>query len=197
MAAGRITVICGCMFSGKSERLVDLVRAARAEGRRVATFKHADDDRYAAGQIVTHTGRRIDATAVRDPRRLVELAGDADLVAIDEAQFFAALTKPACREPDGCDLVEACRALAEQGRDVIVAGLDLDSWGLPFGPVPELAAVADEVVRTHGRCARCGAVANHTQRVVPVEGHRMVGGPESYEPRCHHCFQPPPPDLRR
>lgn len=173
------------MFSGKSERVVGQLRAAREEGRRVVAFKHASDDRYAARQIVTHSGQRIDAVPVRDPNRILDLTADASLIAIDEAQFF------------GDELVDVCRALAAQGRDVIVAGLDLDSWGLPFGPMPGVAAIADEVVTTHGVCARCGSIADHTQRLTPVAGQTMIGGPESYEPRCAACFEPPPAELRR
>ena len=116
--------------------------------------------------------------------RLGELAGEAEVVVIDEAQFF------------GPELVTACQALARTGRRVIVAGLDRDSWGQPFGPVPALAAVADQVTRIQAVCARCGAPADYTQRLVPVEGRTMIGGPESYEPRCAQCFQEPPIELR-
>jgi len=182
---GRLILIRGCMFSGKSERLLDRLRSARAEQRTAVAFKHASDDRYAAAQIVTHNGRRDDATAIGDPAAILELADDAAWIGIDEAQFF------------GDALVEVCRTLVQQGREVVVAGLDLDSWGQPFGPMPALAAIADEIVDAHGRCARCGATADHTQRLAPVEGQKMVGGPESYEPRCAACFEAPPAELRR
>jgi thymidine kinase len=197
------------MFSGKSARLVRAFRAAEQAGTSVVAFKHADDDRYASGHIVTHDGQSIDAVPIADARRLVETAlratgglsasadtgrqaasgtrasgTDPELMLIDEAQFFSD------------DLVDACRSLAERGRDVIVAGLDLDSWGQPFGPMPLLQAVADEVVRTRGTCARCGRPADRTQRLAPVPGRTMVGGAESYEPRCSDCFVPPPARLR-
>lgn len=184
MARGRITVIQGCMFSGKSERLVGRIRVAGDAGHSVVAFKHASDDRYADRQIVTHSGQRIAAVPIANASGMLERAGDARLVVIDEAQFF------------GEGLVETCRTLCEQGREVIVAGLDLDSWGLPFGPMPALAALADEVIRTRGVCARCGGEADHTQRLAPVEGQKMVGGPESYEPRCAVCFEAPPAALR-
>ena len=228
MRRGRITVVCGCMFSGKSARLVRAFRAAEQAGTSVVAFKHADDDRYASGQIVTHDGQSIDAVPIADARRLVETAlratggstanadtglratgglsasadtgrqaasgtrasgtrasgTDPELVLIDEAQFFSD------------DLVDACRLLAERRYDVIVAGLDLDSWGQPFGPMPLLQAVADEVVRTRGTCAHCGRSADRTQRLAPVPGRTMVGGAESYEPRCSECFVPPPARLR-
>lgn len=184
-APGRVTLICGCMFSGKSERLVNAAQSAYAAGRQVAAFKHASDNRYAASHIVTHNGQRVDAIAVSDVGRLLQAAGQADLVVIDEAQFF------------GDELVVACRSLATAGHEVIVAGLDLDSWGLPFGPMPKLEALADEVVRTSATCARCGRPANRTQRLTPVADQIMIGGPENYEPRCEACFVPPPAELRR
>lgn len=173
------------MFSGKSERLLDRIAKAKAQAILAAAFKHAFDDRYHAQQIVTHSGRRIEATAVTSATTLLELVGDARLVVIDEAQFF------------GVDLAGICKQLAEDGRTVIVAGLDRDSWGEPFGPMPGVAAIADRVVRTTGRCASCGGVADHTQRVTPIVGERMTGGPEAYEPRCAKCFVPPPAELRR
>ena len=182
---GRIELVCGCMFSGKSERLVQRVTRTRSRGEAVAVFKHAADDRYARGQIVTHNGLRIDARPIASASRIPELAGGVDLVIIDEAQFFSE------------ELVSACRQLAEQGCQVVVAGLDRDSWGRPFGPVPALEAIADEVIRTRAVCARCGGEAEYTQRLVPIEHQTMVGGPESYEPRCAKCFQAPPIELRR
>jgi thymidine kinase len=182
---GRVMLICGCMFSGKSERLVSAIQAAYAAGRQVAAFKHALDNRYAAGHIVTHHGQRVDAIAVSDVNRLLQAVGQADLVVIDEAQFF------------GDELVAACRSLADAGCEVIVAGLDLDSWGLPFGPMPKLEAMAEEIMRTSAICAQCGRPANRTQRLTPVTNKIMIGGPENYEPRCEACFVPPPAELRR
>ena len=184
-AGGRLELICGCMFSGKSLYLVEQVRQARSAGLKVAVFKHADDDRYGRLQIVAHGGQRTEAMPLVNASRLGELAGEAEVVVIDEAQFF------------GLDLVPACQALARAGRRVIVAGLDRNSWGEPFGPVPALAEVADQVTRTQAVCARCGAPADYTQRLVPVEDRTMIGGAESYEPRCARCFQVPPIELRR
>jgi thymidine kinase len=185
MRPGQLIVIRGCMFSGKSERLIARLEAACSQGRSVAAFKHASDDRYAARQIVTHSGLRIDAVPVSEPARILPLVPEDALVGIDEAQFFSG------------DLIDVCRALLERGCDVVVAGLDLDSWGEPFGPMPGLAAIASEIVQMHARCARCGRPADHTQRLAPVEGQKMVGGPESYEPRCAACFEAPPVELRR
>jgi len=181
---GRIVLLCGCMFSGKSERLVQWIMRARARGETVAAFKHVVDSRYAKAQIVTHNGLRIEATPIANASQIFEHIGDSQLVAIDEAQFF------------GDDLIDVCWQLAEQSRQVMVAGLDRDAWGQPFSPMPGLEAIADDVIRTRSVCARCGQEAKYTQRLVPVEGQAMIGGAESYEPRCAKCFQPPPIELR-
>lgn len=185
MGRGTIELICGCMFSGKSERLVQQVEEARAAGLAVAAFKHASDDRYGADQIVTHNGRRVEAFRAGCASEVLHAVGEARLVVIDEAQFFAA------------DLVDACRRLADEGRDVIVAGLDRDSWGLPFGPISEIEAMADRVTRTRAVCAKCGRPAEYTFRRVPIGGKTMIGGAEAYEPRCEACFEAPPMELRR
>ncbi len=185
MGRGRISVIWGCMFSGKTERLVGMLRAAQAQGREVAAFKHASDDRYCQREIVSHSGHRIEAQPVSDARRILSLLGSASLIAIDEAQFF------------GPALIEVCSDLADRGCDVIAVGLDLDSWGQPFGLMPQLAEMADEIILTKGLCARCGSVADHTQRLAPVGGQTLVGGPEAYEARCSNCFEAPPAELRR
>ncbi|MBP7935996.1 MAG: thymidine kinase [Phycisphaerae bacterium] len=185
MRRGRIELICGCMFSGKSERLIRRVEQAGAVGVSVVAFKHACDDRYGADQIVAHSGLRVAAYRAASAVEILRRVGEARLVVIDEAQFFTA------------DLVDACRQLAAEGRQVVVGGLDRDSWGLPFGPMPELEAIADEVTRTRAVCARCGRPAEYTCRRVPVAGLTMVGGAEAYEPRCRDCFEAPPIELRR
>lgn len=178
-------LICGCMFSGKTDRLIEWLDRAKRLGITAKAFKHARDYRYAVGQLVSHDGLRASAVPVMDAGGIWERAGDARLIMIDEAQFF------------GSDLVDVCRRLADQGREVVVAGLDRDSWGLPFGPVPALVRMADEVLYIQSVCARCGEVADHTQRTAPIEERDMIGGAESYEPRCGKCFQPPPLELRR
>jgi len=182
---GSIELICGCMFSGKSERLIARAESAQREGRRVAGFKHASDDRYDVGQIASHSGRTCPARPVHHPEEIEGLVGDAELVLIDEAQFF------------GPEIVEVCRRLAADGRTVVLAGLDRDSWGEPFGPMPALAEIADHVVRTQGVCSQCGRPADYTQRISPVGGINMVGGPGAYEARCREHFQAPPAALRR
>jgi thymidine kinase len=172
------------MFSGKSELLIERVRDACRSVPGVAVFKHAADTRFDHQDIVTHSHDRLSAVAVSRSADLLDRAADADVVAIDEAQFFDE------------QLPDTCRLLAEKGKRVIVAGLDRDSWGLPFGPLPELARLADAVTRTTARCARCGTRADHTQRLTPIT-ESMIGGEGDYEPRCERCFSPPPAELRR
>jgi len=178
-------LICGPMFSGKTEALLERLAEARARSVPLAAFKHARDDRYGDRELVTHSGLRAGGMAVASAAEIPELAGAARLVVIDEAQFF------------GIDLVEVCQKLAEGGRSVVVAGLDLDSWGEPFGPVPYIERIADEVMRKQSICAVCGKTADHTQRMAPIEGLCMIGGPEAYQARCAKCFVPPPAELRR
>ncbi len=178
-------LICGCMFSGKSGMLISRITAARSRGLSVAAFKHASDDRYARTRIAAHDGRSCEAVPVEHSGQIPAAARGARLVVIDEAQFFDA------------GLPEVCRSLAEGGADVLLAGLDLDAWGLPFGPMPALEGMADRITRLHAICAVCGARADRTQRIAPVEGRSMVGGPGAYEPRCAACFVAPPAALRR
>jgi len=179
-ARGRIELICGCMFSGKSERLIRRIRQARAAGVEVVAFKHASDDRYDPIDIVTHSGWREPAIPAASSAHVAEQARSARLIAIDEAQFFDA------------SLAETCRSLAAEGRQIVLAGLDRDAWGRPFGAMPELTRICDAVMRTRAVCARCGAPAEFTQRIRPMQDGRLIGGCESYEPRCARCFQPPP-----
>ncbi len=181
---GSLEVVTGCMFSGKSESLLSRLEEAGGAGLTTAAFKHSSDNRYDHREIVSHNGRRLEAVAIRDASQLVELSGQADLVVIDEGQFFDA------------DLVEACRELRSRGTQVVVAGLDLDSWGLPFGPMPELVQAANRVVHLEAVCACCGKPADHTQRLAAIAGQKMVGGSDCYEPRCAACFRAPPIEMR-
>lgn len=176
--SGRLEVIAGCMFSGKTERLIARLRAARGEGRRVAAFKHRIDDRYDATHLVTHTQDRFDAQRATDAAEIERLASDAEVVGIDEGHFF------------GSALIDVVRRMVAEGRRVIVVGIDRDAWGRPFKPMPQLAAMADEAEQTTAACRRCGATARYSQRMVPVEANIMVGGAEFYEPRCERCFEP-------
>lgn len=171
------------MFSGKTRILIRrAIRAARA-GLRVVAFKHASDDRYDRFAIVSHDGERLAARPVASSEDLWDAAGAADVVVIDEAQFFDA------------GLPDVCRRLAEADKRVIVAGLNRDSWGRPFGPVPRLETLADGLTRTAAACAVCGCRAEYTQRLTPI-GRSMIGGKGDYEPRCERCFAAPPASPR-
>ncbi|MEM0961245.1 MAG: thymidine kinase [Bacteroidota bacterium] len=175
---GWIEVVCGSMFSGKTEELLRRLRRAQFARQKVALFKPAIDTRYHDTDVVSHDATAMPSEAVHtaDPIRL--LVGEADVVGIDEAQFF------------GVELVEVAEGLAREGRRVVVAGLDQDYLGRPFEPVPQLMAVAEHVTKLHAVCVRCGAPANHSQRIVASGTRVLVGEAESYEPRCRACFQP-------
>ncbi len=176
---GWIEVICGSMFSGKTEELIRRLRRAQIARQKVAIFKPARDDRYASDRLVTHDQTSIPSIPVRHPSEILELAKDAQVLGIDEVQFFDR------------SIVDVCQRLASEGKRVIVAGLDTDYRGKPFEPVPELLAVAEYITKTLAVCVVCGNPANRTQRVVPTGGRILVGGREAYEPRCRRCFQPP------
>jgi thymidine kinase len=176
--AGRIEVICGCMFSGKTARLIDRLAAAAGRGLPTAAFKHVLDVRYDSCHLATHDGRRCEAVAVGDAGEIVQRSAGADVIGIDEAQFF------------GAALITMCTTLRDLGRHVIVAGIDHDAWGHPFTPLPELKELADAVEVLHVPCRVCGRPARYSQRMVPVRDGNMVGGPAEYEPRCAACFQP-------
>lgn len=182
--SGRMEVIRGCMFSGKSDALIARVEEARRAGRHVAVFKHASDNRYDPADVVTHDQRHLAAAPIERAAELATDATDADVIAVDEAHFFDA------------GLPAVCRQLADDGKRVILAGLDRDAWGLPFGPMPRLAELADEITTTTAICAVCGATACRTQRITPI-GESMIGGEGDYEPRCEKCFVPPPAELWR
>lgn len=178
---GRLEVICGCMFSGKTARLIDKLEQARAAGQRVCAFKHTLDRRYDACRLATHDGRRFDATAVSSGEEILEQSTGCAVVGIDEAHFF------------GRGLVQTCASLRQRGQRVIVVGLPFDAWGQPFPPVPELQELAERVEMLRVPCTSCGKPACYSQRTVPVSNPDMVGGPGEYEPRCPACFQPLPP----
>lgn len=176
---GFIEVICGPMFSGKSEELIRRLRRARIARQRVQVFKSSLDDRYDSDRIVSHSDQTLQAVVVKTPAALVERVEDrTEVVGIDEVQFFDAT------------IVETCERLANLGKRVIVAGLDLDYRGVPFEPVPQLMAVAEYVTKTLAVCARCGAPASRSQRIVPREERIVVGAGDTYEARCRHCFEP-------
>jgi thymidine kinase len=177
--AGWIEVIAGSMFSGKSEELIRRLRRAKIARQRVQVFKPEIDERYSRDHIVSHSEMRHESRAVRtadEIRALVEPA--TEVVGIDEGQFFDA------------ELVSVANELARRGVRVIVAGLDQDYTGKPFGPMPELLAVAEYITKTHAICMRCGQPANYSQRIIQVEGQVVVGASDAYEARCRRCFVP-------
>ena len=178
---GTITLIQGCMFSGKTSEV--LRHIARA-GEEAIAFKHVIDRRYAPDAIVTHDRRSHPAIAIQQASDLLGLIRPSvPVVAIDEAHFF------------GDDLPAALSHIGKSGSDVVAAGLDRDSWGNPFPRMVRMAELADCVVNRTAVCGRCGGHATRTQRLVPVIDRNMVGGPESYEPRCAACWTPPPQPL--
>jgi thymidine kinase len=174
--AGWIEVVCGSMFSGKTEELIRRVRRATIARQRTEIFKPAVDTRYSEDQVVSHDESALRSTAVAAASQIILLAQDSDVVGIDEAQFF------------GDDLVHVCRELAESGKRVIIAGLDQDYLGQPFEPMPQLMAIAEYVTKLHAICVVCGNPANHSQRLVDGDSRVLLGAKEAYEPRCRDCF---------
>jgi thymidine kinase len=177
--SGWIEVICGSMFSGKTEELIRRLRRAQIARQNVAIFKPVIDTRFSQNQLVSHSRLTIPSTAVHKAQEILDLAEEADVLGIDEAQFFDA------------SLVDVCQHLAGLGRRVIVAGLDQDFRGEPFEPIPQLLAVAEYITKTLAICVVCGNPANRTQRVVQDSERIIVGASEIYEARCRHCFELP------
>lgn len=178
---GWVEVICGSMFSGKSEELIRRLVRARIARQQVQAFKPAVDDRYAKDHVVSHSGQRIPSVEIESAADILRLVQeDTRVVAIDEAQFL------------GLDLVAAVEELADQGCRVIVAGLDQDYRGRPFEPVPQLMAIAESVTKATAVCMVCGHQASRTQRLVDTEDRVLVGAGEAYEARCRECWTPDP-----
>ena len=174
---GWIEVICGSMFSGKTEELIRRLKRAEFAKQRVEIFKPALDTRYSEIEVVSHDRNSIMSTPVDSSSSILLLSSDIDVVGIDEAQFF----------DDG--LVAVCNELANKGIRVIVAGLDMDFKGVPFGPIPALCAIADEVTKVHAICVRCGALAYVSHRLVNNEKRVMLGEQAEYEPLCRECYR--------
>lgn len=174
---GRIEVVCGSMFSGKTEELIRRLRRAKFAKQRVEIFKPALDTRYSEIEVVSHDRNSIMSTPVDSSSSILLLSSDIDVVGIDEAQFF----------DDG--LVQVCNELANKGIRVIVAGLDMDFKGVPFGPIPSLCAIADEVTKVHAICVRCGSLAYVSHRLVANDKRVMLGEQAEYEPLCRECYR--------
>ena len=167
---GRIEVVCGSMFSGKTEELIRRLKRANFARQRVEIFKPALDTRYSEADVVSHDNNSIPSTPVDTSASILLFSSEIDVVGIDEAQFF----------DEG--LIDVCNELANRGIRVIVAGLDMDYKGIPFGPIPALCAIADEVTKVHAICVRCGELAYISHRTVPNDKRVLLGEKEEYEP---------------
>ncbi len=177
---GWIEVIVGSMFSGKTEELIRRLRRAQIANQKIAIFKPKIDTRYSKGHIVSHNAQRIPSVAVSNASEILDLAGEAKVVAIDEGQFFSA------------EIIDVCEKLATEGRRVIVAGLDQDYKGKPFEPMPQIMAIAESVTKTLAICVVCGNPANKTQRIVVDSQRVVIGENDIYEARCRNCYEDPP-----
>ena len=174
---GRIEVVCGPMFSGKTEELIRRMKRAKFARQNVEIFKPSMDIRYSEVNVVSHDQNEIMSTPVDSSASILLLSADIDVVGIDEAQFL----------DDG--LVEVCNELANRGVRVIVAGLDMDFKGRPFGPMPALCAIADDVTKVHAICVKCGALAYVSHRLVDDDKKVLLGETMEYEPLCRECYR--------
>ena len=175
--SGWIEVVCGSMFSGKTEELIRRLKRAKIANLKVEIFKPQIDTRYHETEVVSHDSNSITSTPVSSSQNILLLSNDVEVVGIDEAQFF----------DDG--LPDVCDQLANRGIRVIIAGLDMDFLGRPFGPIPALLAKAEYITKVHAICVRCGALANHSYRLVESDSKVLLREKESYEPRCRECFE--------
>ena len=173
---GWIEVICGSMFSGKTEELIRRLKRVIIAEQSVEIFKPARDTRYSIDEVVSHDARSIKSRSVNHSSEILEVADHIDVIGIDEAQFF------------DDSLLAVCEALALRGHRVIVAGLDMDFRGQPFGPMPGLLAVAEYVTKLHAICQHCGKLATHTYRLTSDAETVVLGEKDIYEARCRHCF---------
>ncbi len=174
---GRIEVVCGSMFSGKTEELIRRLRRAQFARQKVEIYKPAIDVRYCEEDVVSHDQNHILSTPIDSSASILLLSSDIDVVGIDEAQFF------------DMGLVDVCNELANRGVRVIVAGLDMDYKGVPFGPMPALCAIADDVTKVHAICVRCGNLAYVSHRKVAAQQRVLLGETTEYEPLCRECYQ--------
>ena len=173
---GRIEVVCGSMFSGKTEELIRRLKRAKFAKQRVEIFKPAMDVRYSEENVVSHDSNSIASTPIDSSASISLFTSEIDVVGIDEAQFF----------DEG--LVNVCNQLANNGIRVIIAGLDMDYKGVPFGPIPALCAIADEVTKVHAICVKCGQLAYVSHRIVKNDKRVLLGEKDEYEPLCRECY---------
>ncbi len=174
---GRIEVVCGSMFSGKTEELIRRMKRAKFAKQRVEIFKPSIDTRYSDNDVVSHDQNVIPSTPVDHSSSILLLSSDIEVVGIDEAQFL------------DMGLVDVCNQLAYRGVRVIVAGLDMDFRGVPFGPIPALCAIADDVTKVHAICVKCGNLAYVSHRLVENDKRVLLGETQEYEPLCRECYR--------
>ena len=174
---GRIEVICGSMFSGKTEELIRRLKRAKFAKQQVEIFKPSIDTRYSDVDVVSHDQNTIQSTPIESSASILLLAGENQVIGIDEAQFL----------DNG--LVDVCNQLANRGIRVIIAGLDMDFKGKPFGPIPALCAIADDVQKVHAICVKCGSQAYVSHRLVASDKRVLLGETQEYEPLCRECYQ--------
>jgi len=176
---GWIEVIAGCMFSGKTEELIRRLRRAKIAKQNVKIFKPKIDTRFSDTQIVSHSEQALPSVLIKDINEIIELSKDAQVIGIDEAQFFSS------------DIIEICNQLADEGKRVIVAGLDQDYRGIPFEPMPKLLSIAEYITKTLAICVECGNPADKTQRKTVSSERVIVGASDIYEARCRKCHYIP------
>lgn len=176
---GWIEVVCGCMFSGKTEELIRRLRRAQIAKQKVVIFKPKIDNRYSADRIVSHNTQSLESIVIDNANDIINLSHDAQVIGVDEGQFFTD------------DLVRVCEELADNGKRVIVAGLDQDYRGKPFEPIPHLLSIAEYITKTLAICMVCGNPADRTQRITNQMELVVVGAQNVYEARCRKCFVPP------
>lgn len=174
--SGCVEVICGSMFSGKTEELIRRLKRAQFANQKIAIFKPSIDNRYSDVDVVSHDLHSITSTPVKSPAKMLEVDDDVQVVGIDEAQFF------------DDSIVAVVQTLADKGIRVIIAGLDTDYLGKPFGPMPALMAIAEDVQKVHAICVKCGSLANHSHRLSSSTKLVELGEKDIYEPLCRQCF---------
>ena len=174
--SGCIEVICGSMFSGKTEELIRRLKRAQCANQKIEIFKRAVDTRYSGMDVVSHDLHSIPCTPIKDAEMMLDAKEETQVIGIDEAQFFSE------------KLIAVAQELADRGKRVIIAGLDTDYMGKPFGPIPGLMAIAEDVQKVHAICVKCGNLANHSHRL--TKSHKLVvlGEKDVYEPLCRQCF---------
>ncbi len=173
---GSIEVVCGSMFSGKTEELLRRLRRAEIAQQKVLICKPAIENRYDKNKVVSHDKSSIDCVTVDSAKAILNLPNEIDILGIDEAQFF------------DNELVDVCNTLANNGVRVIIAALDMDYEGRPFEPIPQLLSIADEVTKVRAICVRCGDLANYSYRIVEQNERILIGEKKEYEARCRHCY---------